>query len=141
MSLLEKLHSLFAKEPLKRRLDKEQNGQLAQCLTMLLLDIAAVDDSISYEEHELITKTLDEQFVITKDEIYALIAEAKETIERGENLDSYAHILTGITTAEERENIIAIVDTLVKSDGVSDQYELKLRHRYEQLLGVVVKPK
>lgn len=140
MSLLEKIQSLFTKSPQKRKLNKDKNRELAQCLTLLLIDIASVDNTISYEEHDLIAATLDKQFVVTKDETYSLIAEAKETLQSGSNLDSYATMLTEITTAEERESIISTVDALVKADGISDQYEIKLRNRYERLLGVRVKP-
>lgn len=132
--------NLFHKTERKGILTDPQQREKALSITIMLVDISKVDNSFDYDEHAYITQFLNKLFVVTKDEIYALLAEAEQIVNSNANLDNYATILQSYTNAEEREEFIKIIDSLIAVDGISNQYEVKLRNRYERLLGVKVKP-
>lgn len=140
MLLKDALNKLFLKTPPKRSLKKESTRELALSITVLLVDIAHVDNEFGYDEQDFIEKTLQDMFIITKDDIYTLIGEAEAILNNNGNLDSYALSLQHHLNASQREEIIHLLDALIKSDGSMDQYEIKLRSRYERLLGVRVRP-
>lgn len=118
---------------------KEENlKKYQQALAVVMVDLALVDSTFSYDEHAFIFDKLTEKFDLNKDQKYALIHEAEELVNTSPDLDSYGLALRELISCDEREAVIRTLDQLSAVDRERSQYETKLRQRYERLLAVRV---
>lgn len=111
--------------------------QLAHAV--LLLDLALVDNEFGDDEHEFIKHRLCNILKVDLDSAYHLIAKAEELVGEDRNIDAFGKRLQDELGAREREDIVHSLDRLIEVDGSAVSFELKLRERYAQILGVRVR--
>lgn len=145
MAMISWLTGLFAEIEEKRESTALEVGkevisprmQLAHAV--LLIDLALVDNDFGDDEHEFIKHRLCNILKVDLDSAYHLIAKAEEVLAEGRSIDALGKQLQKELGAQEREDIVHSLDRLIEVDGSAVSFELKLRERYAQLLGVRVR--
>lgn len=105
-------------------------------LSVMLVDLARVDEVFSNEEHYFIQERLCEYFSISKDQAYSLIEKASKIVEENIEQEKFAEMLKNNLTPVEREEIITIMRSLIVADSEVNPLEKNLLQRYKNLLGV-----
>ena len=110
--------------------------QLELALTVLLVDLAACDDKFQPEEYHLIANGLRRLFGTTRHQVQALVNQATQVLRNLRGTSNFAALLKENLSDEERLAIMEIIDELIHSDGVVDGFEVYLRHKLTDLLGI-----
>ncbi len=138
IKFIEKINSLRENKILKEEQYLADLKEYQLALTVVLVDMAMVDNDFDYKEHSFILNQITQRFALSKDDVYALINEAESIITQNDDIDSYGRALQKFINAEERETVMILLDKLIMIDSERNPYEIKLRQRYEKLLGVRV---
>ena len=126
-------------EPTPATAPKIESASLLElAFTVLLVDLALVDNEFHDLEHRFIKTRLVDIFKISLDQAYALIEQADRIVAQNNDSDSYARYLAEVLSAESREKLVALLDELMRVDGRIDSFEVGLKQRYQRLLGVTV---
>ncbi len=139
IKFIEKINSLRENKILKEEQYLADLKEYQLALTVVLVDMAMVDNDFDYKEHSFILNQITQRFALSKDDVYALINEAESIITQNYDVDSYGKTLRKFINAEEQEAVMMLLDKLIMIDNERNPYEIKLRQRYEKLLGVRVK--
>mgnify|MGYP002713332325 CR=1 FL=1 len=116
----------------------EQQNRKGVAIAVLLVDIALVDNEFDPKEHEWVIKLLMSFLSLSRDRAYELLDKATDIVETNRDPEAYAVYLRDTIPATERESIVELLDEIVKADHDKDHFELRLRERYQELLGVKV---
>lgn len=112
--------------------------QLELALTVLLVDLAACDDKFQPEEYQLIANGLRRMFGTTKHQVQALVNQATQVLRNLRGTSSFAQQLKDNLSEDERIAIMDIVEEMIHADGVIDGFEIYLRQKIGDLLGIKV---
>lgn len=135
--------SVFAKKEQmnqkKKNLAKEkgiETRQLEVALAVILVDLASCDGSFDQTEYTIIMSGLMSVFGTPKDEVSALVNQAKVQLQGMRGTSGSAALLKQYLDMEEKTAIVEIIDELIASDGIEDGFETYLRAKTIDLLGL-----
>lgn len=141
--VVDTLNNLFAKNnAVNQRRDayrkKKQvnNKELEVALAVILVDLASCDQNFEPQEYAVIQKGLTRLFGTDKSEVSALINQATTVLGNLRGSASYVKKLKDNLSLEERQTVMDIIDDVIESDGVEDGFEVYLRTKFADLLGI-----
>lgn len=103
--------------------------------TILLVNLACIDNDFSPRESYYIKHALREHLDVSYDESVALVKRAKKIIdEKDINLDNFGRYLRKHLTKSKRDELLETMDTLIDEDRLKHPLEKHLRERYRKLL-------
>lgn len=101
---------------------------------VLLVELASCDENFEQREFQTIVSGIQRIFGTKADEIKKLIHEAKLAISNMRGTDKFAELIRDNLQAEQKKLILDVIDEVIRSDGVEDDYEIFLRNKFTQLI-------
>ena len=137
------LNELFANNheaKQKRESFRKQQGidprELEVALAVLLVDLASCDDNFEPQEFTVIQEGLSRLFGTSKEEVSSLVNQAKTILANLRGSTSSAELLHEHLSDEQKEAVLCVIDQVIDADGVEDGFEVYLRHKFRDLLGL-----
>jgi uncharacterized tellurite resistance protein B-like protein len=127
---------------------KDENNQLLEAMdggdqitpelayTVLLVDLAMIDQDFDEREYAYLMTKLEEKFGLDKEEIVVLIEQAKRSVEGFRGPKSMVDYLRDHLSVSEKQGVMALIDGLIEADQVKDDAELHLKEAFKALLGL-----
>lgn len=116
-------------------LPESLNPEVRLAATVILVDLASVDNDFDDEEYRSISRFLTRAFQIKSSDIRELILKAKQECQKSQaEINEYANYLKEHLNPDERERLLNQLKRLVLADNVTHPFEQMLVDRYEQLL-------
>ena len=115
------------------------NPRLESALALILVDLAMIDDEFDSEEQVLIRDFLCSMFHLSEHQAHELIGKANKRLAKGIETAKLQSLLKKNFTYQERAIIVAKMEEILEIDGVVHPFEVDLRARYAELLGVPIK--
>lgn len=115
---------------------KQKRDDIEFAVAVILVDLASCDQNFDQVEYDTILAGLHRVFGINQIEVAGLIQKANMAMQGLRGTDNFAKLVRDSLPQDKREEIMRLIDSLIAADGVLDGYELLLRRRYAQLLGV-----
>ena len=143
-SITNAVESLFSttKEPLSFKQKSRKKGlqpsqdDLKLALTVLLVELAASDQSFDPSEYNIIANGLLSVFGAGRTEIQSLVNRANVLLANFSGTTRFADLLKNNLSEEARRSVMQVVEEVIMADGVEDGYETYLRHKFAKLLDV-----
>jgi uncharacterized tellurite resistance protein B-like protein len=101
---------------------------------VLLVELASCDENFEPREFQTIVGGIQRIFGTKADEIRKLIHEAKLAIANMRGTDKFAELLRDNLQAEQKKLIFDVIDEVIRSDGIEDDYEVFLRNKFTRLI-------
>lgn len=117
---------------------KQKRDDIEFAVAVMLVDLASCDQHFDQVEYDTITAGLSRVFGLNQIEVTGLIQRANIAIQGLRGTDNFAKLIRESLPQEKREDVMKLIDELIAADGVLDGFELLLRRRYAQLLGIGV---
>lgn len=114
--------------------DLERNLMIAT--TVLFLEIAYADFSLSSEEEKHIQHTLEDLFILSADHIKDLIELARESRTNKNDIWTFASLIKENFSKDQKKRILEKLWLLIYADGNVDKYEDRLIRKITLLLGL-----
>jgi uncharacterized tellurite resistance protein B-like protein len=137
------LNNLFAENNrTKQKLQSQQakNGvtkrDLELALTTVLVDLAASDQNFQQQEYHMITVGLQSLFGTAKTEITGLVNQAVSNLKNLRGTTSSAKLLRENLNDEQKKLALQSFDAVMETDGVEDGFEVYLRTKFVDILGI-----
>ena len=113
------------------------DSSIQLALTVMLVDVALVDNDFDDDEYRAIHHVLRAKLGIDSPEAHELISEAREVVKQStEEVESFSTFLLSRLNETEREKLVIDLVELMGTDGVIHPFEVDLKLRYEKLLGL-----
>ena len=103
--------------------------------TVLLVDVACIDNDFSPRESYFIKQALKEHLGVSYDQAVDLVEEATKLVESDEDVESFGAYLRDHLSLARRKELSKVLDVLIDEDRVDHPFEEHLRGRYLSLLG------
>ncbi|MCB0358018.1 MAG: TerB family tellurite resistance protein [Bdellovibrionales bacterium] len=107
-----------------------------RAIAALFCELALIDQQFHQKEYEFIFSFFRSRFGLEEREIRELVQQATAAIKNLQSSESFAVQLRETLPESERREVLAAIDDLIAVDGDEDGYELYVRGRFEQLLGL-----
>ncbi|MBX7137761.1 MAG: TerB family tellurite resistance protein [Oligoflexia bacterium] len=125
------------KGKLKRAGVKKSDLELA--LAVMLVDLASCDEHFDQREFECIVGGMYRMFGTPRTEVTALINQAKLEMTNLRGPSKFVELLRDNLDLKQRNMILEIVDETIAADNVQDGFEIYLRDKFAQMLGLAEK--
>lgn len=112
--------------------------ELEMAVAVLLVDLASCDQHFDTCEFQTISKGLNKLFGTSLQEVSQLVQQATQALAMLRGSAKFATLLKDNLPLEERKKIMEVIEDVIQADGVVDGFEIYLRHKYADLLGVPV---
>lgn len=141
--VVDTLNQLFSQN--KQLADKKESFQRKQnvnkrelevALTVLLVDLASCDQNFDPEEYTMIQQGLTRIFGTSKDQVSALVNQANTALSNLRGSSSYLKLLNENLSSDEKKAVLCIIDQVIGADGVEDGFEVYLRTKFKDMLGI-----
>ena len=123
-----KLHN-----PKHKKINKKE---LELALTVLLVDLASCDEKFQPEEYNMIANGLRRLFGTSREQVQALVNQATQVLRNLRGTSQFATLLKESLSEEQKLAIMEIVEDIINADGVVEGFEIYLRHKLTDLLGL-----
>lgn len=123
-----------------KKITKVPVADLELAVTVLLVDLASVDQNFDQAEYNIIIHGLMRMFGTAKHQGSALINQAQNVLRSMRGVKRFGEQIKENLSQSERQSVMEIIDDIIKADGVVDDYEIFLRHKFQKLLGLDEKP-
>jgi uncharacterized tellurite resistance protein B-like protein len=131
---------LLPKEHRSNKLSaKTPKKDLELAMTVLLVDLAACDQHFDIQEYNIIQNGLRRVFGTSKAEVTALINQANQTLKNLRGSGRFASMLKENLDQTQRAAVMEVIEDVISADGVEDGFEIYLRHKFADLLGIPLK--
>jgi len=110
--------------------------ELEQALTVLLVELASCDQNFDTNEYNLIISGLKRIFGTDRNQVTMLINHANLMIASMRGSSGYGSLLRENLSIPQRQNILEIVEEIIAADGRIDGFELYVRNKIAELLGL-----
>jgi len=124
----------------KPKLSKVASHELELAVVVILVDLASVDSNFDSREFMTICIGMQRLFGVTQPEVLKLIAQANQVLASLRGVDKFAILLRDEVPIEKRKQIMEVVNNVISADGREDDFEIYLRHKFHDLLGLNEKP-
>ncbi len=106
--------------------------------TILLANVAAIDNDFAPRESFFIKQKIQERFDLTYDESEKLLNEAKEIVEGDDDIDleEFGTYLRTHLPLSRRQELLDLIDELISEDKVNHPFEKHLRKKYVKWLAL-----
>ena len=111
-----------------------RNIELA--VAILLVDLASIDQNFDMEEFSVIRDGLNRIFGTTGDEVSKLVNQATLVLRNLRGTSKFAEVLRDSLSNEDKKEIINLIDQVIAADSKMDDYEVYLKHKFADLLGL-----
>jgi uncharacterized tellurite resistance protein B-like protein len=142
-SVLSAFNSIFEQnEKLLKRSGKTKESGAASshdlhlAVVVLLVDLASTDSNFDSREYLTICVGMQRLFGITQPEVTKLISQANQIIASMRGVDRFATLLKEQVDGETRKQIMEVIQNVISADGVEDDFEIYLKHKFRFLLGL-----
>lgn len=115
---------------------KADTADLEFALAVLLVDLASCDQEFAPQEYHIIQNGLRRIFGTSKDQVTNLINQANQTLKNLRGSSKFAADLKESLNLEQRQAIMEIVNEVIAADGKEDGFEIYMRHKFMDLLGL-----
>lgn len=112
--------------------------ELQEALAVILVDVAMCDQEFSTTEFHQISDGMHRIFGTQKNDVQRLVHQAKLILANMRGCSRQADLIKASLPESERVVILEIVDNIIAADGKEDGYEIYLRQKYANLLGVQI---
>ena len=116
--------------------DNPDEFKLPLAYAFLLVDLALVDHQFHKREYAIIFKKLEQILGLSEEEIRNLIDHASSLIGAQRSSSAYAEYLREKLSSEKRQELMGVIEEMIAADGREEGFELYLRERYSELLGL-----
>ena len=103
-------------------------------VTVLLVELASCDENFDAREFNTIVSGIQRIFGTKAEDIRKLIHEAKLAIQNMRGTDKFAELIRDNLQPEQKKLILDVIDEVVHSDGVQDDYEVFLKGKFLRLI-------
>ena len=110
--------------------------QIDLAWTVLLVDMASIDNDFSPRESYFIKQKLKEHLGVGYDEAVALVERASKLVQSDKSLDGFGKYLRDHLSLSKRKELLAVMDELIDEDQVDHPFEADLRKRFIKRLGL-----
>lgn len=117
----------------ERKISKEK---LEIALAVILVDLASCDQNFDNHEYHAICEGMRRVLGTSKTEVGALVQRAQIAIANLRGTSNFATLLRDNLSDDARSSIWEVIEELISADGVQDGFELYLRNKYAELLGI-----
>lgn len=143
-TLLNTMDKIFAntqgfEKSVRAQLPKNKNLQkreLELALTVLLVDLASCDQNFEPREYQMISAGLRRMFGTTREQVQALVNQANLVLKNLRGTNRFAQLLKDSLSSEQRQVVMELINDVIATDGVEDGFEVYLRHKLSDMLGV-----
>ena len=118
---------------------KAPKKELELACAVLLVDLASCDENFDMPEYHVIVNGLMRTFGTGKTEVSALIHRAKAALSNLRGTSSFANLLKENLSEDQRKALGEIIEDLINADGVVAGFEVYLKNKYADLLGIQFK--
>lgn len=116
---------------------KLDEHQIELAYTILLVNLASIDNDFSPRESFFIKGKLQEHLGISYEDAIELVKQARIIIDQKNiDLDQFGDYLAEHLPESKRQTLLKDVDTLIAEDRVHHPFEKHLRERYVRLLKI-----
>lgn len=115
---------------------RKNTADLELALTVLLVDLASCDQAFEPQEYQVISNGLMRIFGTSKSNVQSLVNRAQSTLQNLRGVDRFGAMLRQNLTEEEKRATLEIIDEVIQSDGITDGFEVYLREKFCNLLGL-----
>ena len=122
--------------PDEGRSPEQLDQKLKVATTVLFLEMAYIDFSMSAEEEEQISKTLVDLFGLESNAVADLIEIARQERDRNVDIWTFASLIKTNFSRVQKIEILEKLWLLIFADGKVDKYEDRLIHKISTLLGL-----
>ena len=119
---------------------RKNTADLELALTVLLVDLASCDQNFEPQEYQVISNGLMRIFGTSKSNVQSLVNRAQSTLQNLRGVDRFGAMLRQNLTDEEKRATLEIIDEVIQSDGITDGFEVYLREKFCDLLGLSTTP-
>jgi len=133
--MFDRLRALF-EEGAGREVAGNHRDELEIAVAALLVEIAAVDNSLDEAERRLIRQLLERRFGLSAEEADALEAAAERRADDSAQLFGFARTINDRLPRERRLDVIELLWEVAYADGVLDPLEDSLLRRIGGLIDV-----
>ena len=110
--------------------------ELEQALAILLVELASCDQNFDTNEYNIIISGLKRIFGTERNQVTALINQANAMIASMRGSSGYGVLLRDNLSIPQRQNILEIVEEIISADGRVDGFEIYVRNKIAELLGL-----
>lgn len=139
-SLAQSVHGIFGTNFInchKPKLStKASNQELEFALAVLLVDLASIDQNFDMNEYHIIQSGLNRVFGTTPAQVTELINRAQLTLGTLRGSSKFAEKLRDSLSEDARKQILELIDQVIMADGEKSDFEIYLRSKFKDLLGI-----
>lgn len=103
---------------------------------VLLVDVASADQNFDNKEYQAISDGMRRAFGTTKEQVAALVQEAKTALANLRGASKYADLLRENLEPKERQAVFELIEEVIAADGQVAGFEEYLRQKFAKLLGI-----
>lgn len=103
---------------------------------VLLVDVASADQNFDSKEYQAISDGMRRTFGTSKEQVAALVQEAKTALANLRGATKYADILRDGLEPKERQAVFELIEEVIAADGQVAGFEEYLRQKFAKLLGI-----
>ena len=123
-------------EAAKKRRRNVPLMELEVAFAVLLVDLASCDQQFAPREYLAISSGLRRLFGTPKERVKALVNQANIILANLRGTSRYAALLKNNLDMEEKTAVMETIDELISVDGIEDGFEVYLRTKVADLLGM-----
>ena len=112
------------------------DNALARAAAVVLLEMAAADDSFADDELDTVHRAVERAFGLTGPELEELMIEARSLRDQAVSLHDFTRSLRTGLQRKERDALVGWLWKVALADGHLDRFEEQLLRRLADLLGV-----
>ena len=103
---------------------------------VLLVDVASADQNFDSKEYQTISAGMRRTFGTTKEQVAALVQEAKNALANLRGSTKFADLLRENLEPPERQAVFELIEEVIAADGQVAGFEEYLRQKFAKLLGI-----
>jgi len=110
--------------------------ELEVAATVVLVDLASSDSGFEQREYHVIGEALRSLFGTSKDQIQGLVNQANLALKNLRGTNYYAKLLKENLEPAAKKALMEYVEDLIGADGIEDGFEIYLRKKIADSLGL-----
>lgn len=118
-----------------------RKAELELALTVLLVDLAWSDQDFDHREYQVIVEGLHKMFGTNSIQVKSLVNQAILILKDLRGTNHYGSLLRNKLKEKQRLAIMEIVDEVIAADGKEDGFEIYIRKKISDVLGINVAEK
>ena len=118
------------------QLPKVNKRDLEVAAAVLLVDLASCDKGFDQREYHMISIALKTVFGTPKDHIQGLVNQANVVLKNLRGTGYYSKLLKDNLESEAKRAFMECIEEIIGADGTQDGFEIYLRQRIADSLGV-----